>query len=276
MAAPIYEVSSGRIRTWSLEIHAVDHCNLQCASCCTLSPFLPPHFVALDDLESDLAAARSVLAPRILKVTGGEPLLHPRIADILATVRASGIAEIVSLTTNGFLATKAPAALFDSLDRMTLSLYASAPLSERALAFIEERCERHEVLLTIKPYASFQRMTPDEPLSPAEARDVHRRCWLRERCHLLHRGRLFTCTRPPHLVDAGHVRPGATEGDGIRLDGADLLCRALHYLQSDEPLVSCASCLGGTGPWDPHRQEAALKPRRPAPRRGAGSAASPS
>ena len=39
-----YDVVDGRVRTRALEAHVIDHCNLKCAECCSLSPLLPPWF----------------------------------------------------------------------------------------------------------------------------------------------------------------------------------------------------------------------------------------
>ena len=52
-----YELVSGRIKTRSLESHIVDHCNLHCWGCCSLSPYLPPWFMDPADLERDLGLA---------------------------------------------------------------------------------------------------------------------------------------------------------------------------------------------------------------------------
>jgi hypothetical protein len=149
-------------------------------------------------------------------------------------------------------------AFFDAIDRLTLSWYSSAPLSERRLAEVAERCRRHDVALTVKRVDRFARMTPDPPRQPPDrAAAVHASCWLRVRCHLLYRGRFYTCTRPPHLEPylraRGHQTSLATE-DGISLDGPELRQRLTRYLESDEPLGSCRYCLGASGGFEAHRQ----------------------
>ena len=248
-----YEVSSGRVLTWSLETHLVDHCNLRCQHCCTLSPQLPPRVVRVEDLARDLTEAAGVLQPSLFKLTGGEPLLHPAMVECLEAVRRSGICQQVSLTTNGLLLPKAPDAIFRLLDRLTVSVYASAPLPEPVLARVAERCQAHDVLLTVKRIDRFQQMDPPAPHAPRAARQVFATCWLRNRCHLLHEGRFYTCTRPPHL-GAQLGLPRLAQGDGVDLAGPDLLRRLLAYLESDEPLDSCRHCLGASGQWRTHRQ----------------------
>lgn len=79
-------------------------CNLRCRHCwispdfqsaTTSSSYLP-----LDLFKSIIAEARP-LGLNGLKLTGGEPLLHPQILDILDVIRAEGLA--VSIETNGVL-----------------------------------------------------------------------------------------------------------------------------------------------------------------------------
>jgi cyclic pyranopterin phosphate synthase len=250
----VYEVHDGRIATWSLEVHVVDHCNLRCAGCCTLSPHLPPRRVDAAGLARDLGAAARVLRPALLKLTGGEPLLHPEVARLAAVARASGVAREVSLTTNGLLAPGAPDDLFASLDRLTVSLYPSAPLPTATLAGIEERCRRFGVRLTLKAMPRFQQLDLAAAGDGAHARRVHGACWLRHRCHLLHEGRFYACTRPPHLA-ARWDRPGLAEDDGVDLHGpGDVGKVVLDYLERSEPLGSCSLCQGSSGDWADHRQ----------------------
>ena len=90
-----YRVQDGRVQTRSLEAHIVDHCNLTCAECCSLSPLLPAWLADSDAFLKDLGKAAKVLAPRVFKLVGGEPLLHPALAEILQRVRHTGIAPEV-------------------------------------------------------------------------------------------------------------------------------------------------------------------------------------
>lgn len=264
----LYAVSEGRVLTWSLETHLTDHCNLRCAHCCTLSPHLAPRAVDPAQLERDLRWAAAALRPHVFKLTGGEPLLHPDVVACVRVVRNSRISDQVSLTTNGLLLPRAPEALFKFLDRLTVSVYSSAPLPEAVLATVRDRCARHGVLLTVKRIDRFQRLDAEPPfLSAAEASDVHAACWLKVRCHMIRAGRFYTCTRPPHLETRlrtlGH-HAELSEADGISLEGPGLRRRLLAYLESEEPLTSCRFCLGASGPWEAHRQ----LPVRDLPSRG--------
>lgn len=250
-----YRILDGRLQTRSLEVHITDHCNLKCRQCCSLSPFLPPYCVDPDDLRRDLALARRVLATGIFKLVGGEPLLHPRLLDCLRTARESGIAALVSVTTNGLLLGKMPDECWKLLDAMTLSVYPHPRLPDDLMEHIRRQTEAHDVALNVKVQDEFQHMTLDAPRADQEeTQNIFQTCWLRESCHMLREGRFFLCTRPVHFDTFDNTR-AFSERDGVVLDDSpDLAGKLLAYLQTDTPLKSCERCMGGTGGLFPHRQ----------------------
>ena len=246
-----YPVLDGKIVTRSLEAHVVDHCNLTCAECCSLSPHLPAWQVEPAALARDLAHATRILAPRVFKLVGGEPLLHPQLVELVEIVRTSRIAPRISITTNGLLLERMPDALWEAIDALTISLYPRPALSTASRAAIEARAGQFDVALNWKQQDEFVVMNRSEPTSDADdTRRIFDDCWIRERCHMLRSGRFYTCTRPPHF--GAYHRIDFT-GDGVALDSLDTA--ALHaYLTSDRPLAACAHCLGGSGAtMVPHR-----------------------
>lgn len=254
-----YGIHNGRIQTWALEAHIVDHCNLRCVHCCTLSPQLAPRVVEPSSLARDLTALAPVLAPQAFKLTGGEPLLHPHITECLQVARESAIAPVLQVTTNGFLAPRMPDEFWRALDRICVSLYPSAPLPDATLGLILQRCETFDVELRLKPAPRFQRM---DALTPhADATEVFRDCWLRHRCHMVRDGRFYLCTRPPHLADV-HGRPQLAD-EGVELRGEQLQRRLLEYLTAETPLESCRFCTGSTGELEEHRQLETARASRP-------------
>ena len=246
-----YELHDGRILTWALEAHVVDHCNLRCANCCTLSPHLPARFVGVAELGADLERVGAAVRPQVFKLTGGEPLLHPDIVELARTARDAGIAPAISLTTNGWLFPEEPGKLLEALDRLTVSWYPSAPLPPPRLASIRAACETYGVLLTVKECSAFQEMGAARPHGGARAGVVYDGCWLRNRCHMVHGGRFYTCTRPPHLAV---VSAASEESDGVALDVPELARAILAYLERPEPLAACRSCLGASGARVAHEQ----------------------
>ncbi|WP_408734028.1 radical SAM protein [Paraburkholderia bannensis] len=249
-----YRVQNGRVQTRSLEAHIVDHCNLTCAECCSLSPLLPEWYAQPDALANDLRMAAKVLQPGVFKLVGGEPLLHPAIVDIVACVRDTGIAPMVSVTTNGLKLGDMADAFWQAVDALTISLYPKPRLAPDLVAHIESQAARFDVRLNWKVQDTFTVMNRAQPSADrAEAQRIYHDCWIRERCHMVRDGMFYTCTRPAHF----HTLFKGTQdfrADGLALrDDAGMLDAMLAYLQRETPLEACLHCHGGSAPQAPHR-----------------------
>jgi len=75
-------------------------CNLACAYCNEYDDFSPP--VPLETMRSRLDRLAE-LGTTIITLSGGEPMLHPEVDEIIAHVRGHGI--IAGMITNGYLLT---------------------------------------------------------------------------------------------------------------------------------------------------------------------------
>ncbi|WP_285404801.1 radical SAM protein [Luteibacter sp. ME-Dv--P-043b] len=249
-----YPIVDGRIRTRSLEAHIVDHCNLTCVECCSLSPLLPAWTADPETLCADLRRAARVLQPRVFKLVGGEPTLHPALVDILQAVRGTGIAPTISVTTNGLLLDRMADAFWAGVDALTISLYPRPRLSDERIRHVEAMAARFDVRLNWKPQAQFVRMTRDPASTDvAETQAIYHDCWLRERCHLLRDGIFYTCTRPAHFHTLHRGHDDFTQ-DGLPLHDGPSLADEIHaYLSREAPLRACFHCHGGSAVMEPHR-----------------------
>ncbi len=122
----------GRVVT-DLRLSITDRCNLRCVYC--LDPgarFAPPHALLSVDELSFAAEACASLGIRHLRITGGEPTLHPELVRIIASVAALPLDDC-SMTTNGALASRQAIRRWRDagLRRLTFSLDA---VSERGFA----------------------------------------------------------------------------------------------------------------------------------------------
>src|SRR5438132_10677129 len=78
----------------------IRRCNLACAYCNEYDDFSPP--VPLDVMRRRLDRLAE-LRTTIITLSGGEPLLHPELDDIIARIRSHGI--MAGMITNGYLLT---------------------------------------------------------------------------------------------------------------------------------------------------------------------------
>ncbi len=113
-----------------LRISLTDHCNFRCVYCMPKAMFgTRYHFVGHDGLLSfaeieRLAGLFAGLGVSKIRLTGGEPLLRPRIEELIGALASIPGIEDIALTTNGSLLTQAKAAALKAagLGRVTISL----------------------------------------------------------------------------------------------------------------------------------------------------------
>lgn len=258
-----YAIREGRIDVESVELHVVEHCNLRCAQCCNVSPYLDERVSSAAEVRAACDRIAEVLRPSVLKIMGGEPLLHPDLPGVLRAVRASGVAPRVRLFTNGLLLRTMTDETFALLDEITVSSYASAPVKAEIVAETEARARRFDVVLNVKDVTTFTTVLSASPRSDEEVQRAYDACWLRHRCLVVRDGVFYKCTRAAYHADY-HARvdveqcdpdPEATQrAVGIPLSAPDFAWRAAAYLSERTPLASCRHCFGSAGPLAPHVQ----------------------
>src|SRR5256884_5881193 len=79
----------------------VRRCNLACKYCNEFDDFSPP--VALEEMKKRLDLLAE-MGTSIITISGGEPLLHPGLDEIIQHIRRRGM--IAGMITNGFLLTR--------------------------------------------------------------------------------------------------------------------------------------------------------------------------
>src|SRR5690242_17485722 len=100
-ALVLYKTDRGKIRTRALEYSVAYHCNLRCAGCSHMSPFIAPQLPPLESFTRDANALATAVRAREIRLLGGEPLLHPQIVEFLRAAKSSGVADWVIVSTNG-------------------------------------------------------------------------------------------------------------------------------------------------------------------------------
>ncbi len=130
----------GRVAS-NLRVSLTDRCTLRCTYCMPEEglPWLPSESVMTDDEVVRLVRlAVQRLGISAVRFTGGEPLLRPRLEDIVADVAAArgpaGTPPLIALTTNGLgLTERASDLAAAGLDRVNVSLDTLDPARFAAL-----------------------------------------------------------------------------------------------------------------------------------------------
>ena len=83
-----------------LDFNVAYACNLSCKGCISLSDFDRRGVESLKDIKEQCKTWSKILDPSIISIFGGEPLLHPRIKQVLDIIRESWPNAIIRFITN--------------------------------------------------------------------------------------------------------------------------------------------------------------------------------
>ena len=88
-----------------IETHIVDHCNLRCAGCSHFSGLASPYFKDLNTFDDEFAKLAELTNHNIpmIRIMGGEPLLHPQVVDFCVCARHHFPKSAIALVSNGTL-----------------------------------------------------------------------------------------------------------------------------------------------------------------------------
>ena len=89
----------------SFILDVVEHCNLNCQCCNHFSPLSDEYYMQLEELSCDVKRMFEIAGEKIslVKIEGGEPLLHPEISEIISEIRKNIPNTKIELVTNGTL-----------------------------------------------------------------------------------------------------------------------------------------------------------------------------
>jgi len=182
-----------RPRLYHFEIHVTDHCNLNCKGCGHFSNLCPPTFIGLDEFESDMSAVAEGLDVDDVWLLGGEPLLHPRIGELVRVARWFFPESRISVQTNSTLVTGMGDEFWDALAEtgtvLLCDLYPiGLPVDE-----INSLGAKHGVTVEWTGYRSEFFKLPIDIEGRQDAANSFLRCEGLCNCPVVRRGRIYPC-----------------------------------------------------------------------------------
>jgi hypothetical protein len=111
----------------NIDIHVVEHCNLNCKYCCHMSSIADEEYVDVQQFEKDINQLAKVSEQRIRNIylMGGEPLLHPRLEELCKITRAAFPLSIIEIYTNRILLPLMPDSFWQTLHDYNINIMQS-------------------------------------------------------------------------------------------------------------------------------------------------------
>ena len=206
-----------------LEIHVAHACNLACESCSHYSNYRHEGIVSLEDADRWMAAWSGRIRPGTFSLVGGEPTIHPQLADFVRLARGHWPDAQLRLVTNGFFLHKHPelprVLQGDPKARIYLSIHHDAPAYREALRPNEELLQSwvRDYGVRIYLYDSFGHWRRTyrgagaamQPYEDARPRESWERCAAKE-CPQLFEAKLWKCS-PLAYLRMQHAKVGLSD-----------------------------------------------------------------
>lgn len=237
-----------------LEIQIVDHCNLNCKGCTHYCGITEPKFYNVEDFERDLRELSSKLDIGVIRLMGGEPLLHKDVNKFLVIARQFYPNSDIRIVTNGILLSKMEEEFWNTLRdtkiKIDMSIYpmgGTAPL--KALDAIGKHVFKYyvhesgwtsiETALGYTPVASKFIMKMDKNAGIENAQSSFDKC--HKTCKNFRDGKIFHCPEACYLDNYNKYFKTdlvAEKGISIYEHTAEEI---LEYLS--KPIETCKYCV---------------------------------
>lgn len=179
---------------YHFEVHITDHCNLNCKGCAHFSNLCPPTFADLAEFDADMNRMASLFsAVRQIYLLGGEPLLHPQVAEFVRAARAAFPKTRIYLMTNGVLVTRMDDDFWKALaDSAVVLLCDSYPIN-LPVEKINALGAKHGVTVEWTEARTEFFKIPIDLERDHDAAASFRACQGYNNCPILRDGRLYPC-----------------------------------------------------------------------------------
>lgn len=177
-----------------LEIHLVDHCNLNCKGCGHFSSLSPPSFLSIKEFEDDLRQLKKhIKTIGQLRLMGGEPLLHPKWIQFFKIARNIYKDSRLSLVTNAILLPKIDKEFLKILQKLEVEIQITfySELYQDIEKYIEI-LERSKIKFEIEGKTDFYKHLNLNKTHPEQ--DAINNCRDENYCPALKHGKIYQCS----------------------------------------------------------------------------------
>jgi len=190
-------------RSFPVEVHVTEHCNLNCKGCNHFSCLAEEEYLEPEQFEKDFKRlaelSKSYFA---IKILGGEPLLHPRITEFSDIARKYFPDTPIQITTNGTLLTGQPETFWQNCKKNNIIVSISQYPIKLDKKEIKRIAKMHGVKIVYNGTTTENRMCK-LPLDPSGSQDMKKsfqKCAISWGCCVtLREGRIYNCCIAAHI-----------------------------------------------------------------------------
>jgi organic radical activating enzyme len=178
-----------------LEVHLVDHCNLNCKGCDHLCPIADKWFADPNVYARDLQQLQKLFSGiHEICLLGGEPLLHPKIVRFLFYTRSCFPKANIQIMTNGILLDSMPDSFWkacrETSTEIIFDVYPPLYQKEKRLVNLARAKGVRMISRRVSSFQAFINLKGD-----SDPKVGFQKCKFRF-AHQLKEGKLFTCVVP--------------------------------------------------------------------------------
>ena len=217
-----------------LDFNITYACNLACKGCISLSDSTRYGVESLQNIQIQCDSWHERLQPRIIALFGGEPLMHPRIHDVIEKIKQAWPEATLRLITNGYLLKKHDPEIWFKYEPLEIQVSIhrqdhEAILTEQIKRIVECRTDwkilkftddgHKQLELSRKGFKIYKSkfgdfvMPYNKDLTPfnSDPKMAHSICGS-PATPILYKNRLYKCPPVANLLD---MKPGYVDYDGV-------------------------------------------------------------
>ncbi|GHU05617.1 hypothetical protein FACS1894147_11970 [Spirochaetia bacterium] len=238
-----------RRKLLKFEVHATDHCNLNCKGCEHFSSVANVKFLDINIFERDCVRLSELTNKKIeeLGIVGGEPLLHPEITKIFDIARKYFPLDRILILTNGLLLLKVEDNFWENCRKNNIIVTITKYPIKLDFQAIENKAQCHNVKMeymgSTGAIIKTMRINPLDLEGKQNIKKSFKYCYMSNYCIHLLDGKLYTCPRVPNISYFNNFfnqKLQITEKDYIDIFRVNDLTEIFDYLC--HPIPFCRYC----------------------------------
>ncbi len=228
-------------------VHIVDHCNLRCQCCDHFSPIAKEWYADLQAFERDLKQFSLLSNQQVERIglLGGEPLLHPKIAEFAKIARKYFKNSKIAIVSNGLLLLKQNKNFWDTCRQNNIIVAVTKYPINLDYDKMQETAKKYNVVMEFYNNSDKRKKTsyhiPLDLNGKQNSTYNFLRCFHANHLTLLRDGKLYPCSFAPNAFKFNdYFNKTLPMPEGINIYKAKDMNEVLNFIS--KPINFCKYC----------------------------------